>query len=195
MDHLVAIMIIVVTIVLVILNIYNAFDLGIFRWLKIRKKQIATTLGWSVAIALVIIKSYWIVYLRYPVLSEAKIIYTDVLDWTPRIDLWDLLIIFLFSLLAGAILLDIDKILYGFIASSFLSFAFAVTWSSFFIWFSIGVSEFLELFGFWTTLQFVLYGAVKNVFRMIFPTVQMLAFFGVFLGAFVRAYLQPSVES
>ena len=197
---LAAVIAITIVIILLVLNIHYARELGIFKWLKARRKKIAVLLLWSLCIAGISVKSYWYVYVTHPSLwptqySETGIAYREVPgDDTPNLNIWDFALIFALSSLAGAILFDIGTIVYGFILQSLLTFAFTVTWSSFFIWYSLGYGKVYALIDFWIGSQFVMYYAVKNVFRMMFPLAFLLCFLGVFIGAFVRSYVQPSAE-
>jgi len=166
-----------------------------FRWLKTRKREIAVTLTWSIAVALVIIKSYWLLYVTHPVLVEHGIAWTRVNEWVPRLGTLDYLLIFLMSVIAGAILVDLKNIIYSFIATVVFSFVFAVTYSSLFIWYILKWGETLSLLGGWLAwIGDVIYVAMLSIFRMVFPLVILLCILGVFLGAFGRGILQPSAQ-
>lgn len=197
---LAAVIAVTVVIILLVLNMHYARELGVFKWLKARRKKIAVLLLWSLCVAGISVKSYWYIYVTHPRLwptqySETGIVYKELAgDDTPYLNGWDFALIFASSLLVGAVLFDIGTIVYGYIMQSILSSAFTVTWSSFFIWHSLGYGKVYSLIDFGIGVQFIIYYAVKNVFRMMFPLAFLLCFLGVFLGAFIRAYVQPSAE-
>jgi len=186
-----------VTVVLIVINIYYARKLGFFRFfrlLKERKKEITTTLLWSGAVALVIIKSYWLAYATNPVLVEHSIAWTEIDQWIPRLDTIDLLLIFLFSTIAGVIILDLETVVYSFVATAVLSFAFAAAYSALFIWHILEWNRAFPILG-WRCVEYVITVAIRNIFRMTIPFVVVLCLLGVLLGAFGRGIIRPSAES
>jgi len=201
--------ILVVSIVAVLsgLNIYYARKYGFFgwlkaktlefaRWLRERKRTFAVVLGWSFFIAVLIIREYWLSYINQPILFEMPKYWFDYSDWVARLNIWDFLLIFASSIIAGALLMDIETILFSSVASALLSFLFSVVFVTYWIWVVLGWGETWGLIGgFMRGGQFVMWDAARIVFRMTFPIVQLIAFTGVFLGAFVRGYFQPSAES
>ncbi len=190
----VAVISVTISAIILVISLYYARKLGFFKWIKVRKKPIIIVLVWSVAVALVIIKSYWFIYLKYPVLVEQGIAWTGIEQWIPRLDIYDLLLIFLFSIIAGAMILDIETTIYGFIATTILSFVIAGTYSFLFIWFILEFNNILPYLG-WTTIERATTAAILNISRMTIPFVAILCLMGVMLGAFARGYFQPSSES
>ncbi len=194
---LAAVIVVTVVIILLILNIHYARELGVFKWLKVRRKKIAIMLSWSLGVALITIKSYWLVYINNwlyigPNSYRSGIVWVDIFStWAPALSTLDLALMLIISLIAGAILLDIEAVLYSFVAQSFLSFMFAVIWASFFIWYVLQFGQGQGAVDFWTAIQVMLYYAIKNVFRMAFPLTFLLCFLGAFLGAFARALFRP----
>lgn len=163
------------------------------RWIKTRKMAILVVLGWSVSVASVTIKSYLFVYIQEPRLFEEGMIYTTMLDWIPRLNGVDYLLIFAIGLISGALLADLERVFYGWIASAFLSFFIPVIFSSFFIWFSLGAGGiFSFVLGWALAIEVVSYLAFLIVFRMIFPIVPIFSLLAVFVGAFLRGMIQPS---
>jgi hypothetical protein len=183
-----------VTIILLILNVFAAHKLGFVKWLGARKKKIAVTLTWSVAIAGIVIKSYWLVYATNPVLVEHGIGWTQVDQWIPRLDTLDCLLIFLLGIIAGAILVDLETVLYSLIATTILSFLVPIAYSSLFIWYILRWGEAISVLGGLLLLQNVIYVAIISIFRMVFPIVVILSLLGVLLGAFGRGFIDPSAE-
>jgi hypothetical protein len=178
---------------LLFLNVYSAWKLGVFMWLREKRKAITITLMWSLAVAVVVIKSYWLAYVENPVLFENRIVWTSTINWMPRLTILDLILILIISLIAGALLIDLETIIYSLVANYALSFAFAVAYSTLFIWFTLGYGEtFADAGGFLEMGPVVIYVAVRNIFRLIFPLAQIFCLLGAIIGAFIRGYLQPS---
>ncbi len=197
---LIATVVVAVVAVLAVVNIYFAHKYGFFRWLGrglgTRKKTIAIVLGWSLFIAVVIIREYWLSYIRNPILFDVSFYWFEDPNWIAHLDFWDFFFIFLSSAIVGALLIDIETILFSTITSTILSFVFPVVYVTFFIWVILAWgNQFNLIGGFLRWGQYVVWDSIRIVFRMTFPLVQLAAFLGVFLGAFVRVYFQPSAES
>jgi len=163
-------------------------------WLKKRKVAIMTTFGWSVAIALVIIVHYMLVYMEHPEVSgETVVIYTAVEKWSPRILPLGYLIILGASLMAGALLVDFGNVLFGWITSFFLSSFIALVGAFIFVWFVLGVgqSPVLSAFG-GLAIEVVLQLVFMNVFRMVFPIIPIACLLTSFVGALIRAQIHPT---
>jgi hypothetical protein len=125
---------------------------------------------------------------------ETGIVYKEVPGAdTPYLNALDFALIFASSFLVGAVLLDIGTLVIAFLVQSFLTLTFTVTWASFFIWYSLSFGK-IYFIDIWIGSQYVVYYALKNVFRMVFPLAFLLCFLGIFIGAFVRSYVQPSAE-
>jgi hypothetical protein len=185
-----------VSIALLGINIYYWRKLGFFKWIKVKKKEIIITLIWSTVVALVMIKAHLLVYINNPILIEYGIAWTEVDQWCPRLDTLDFLFILFISIVVGAILMDFDTILYSYIATTILSFTFAIIYACVFIWYVLKWGEVLSLVGGWWSFgDFVIYAAMKPMFRMFFPLVVLMCLLGGFGGAFIRGILQPSAES
>ena len=164
-----------------------------FSWIKARKLPILVVIGWGLSVALLTIKSYLLVYIREPLMFETGMIYTTVSKWVPRLDEVDYLLIFIIALISGAILADFQKVLFGWIVSTSLSFIIPIIFSSFFIWFSLGTGEiFTAALGLPGAIEAVSVVAFRNIFRMMFPFVSIISLITVFVGAFLRGIIQPS---
>lgn len=152
--------------------------------------------SWSLCVALITIKSYLLPYMKEPVLLETRMIITIVSKWLPRLDAVDYLLIVTTSLLSGAILLDLDKILYGWIAMTFLSFLMPVIFSAFFIWFALGAGEiFSSALGWELAVEQVSTFAFIIIFKMMFPIVPIFSLPAALVGALFRGLIQPSAEA
>jgi hypothetical protein len=193
---LIAILVVAVIAVLAAVNIYYAHKYGFFRWLGGKKRVIAVVMCWSLVIAVILIREYWLSYIRNPILFNMPFYWFDDPSWVARLDVWDFIIILVTSATAGALILDIEAILFSAISNAVLSFLIPVIYVTFFIWVILGWGNQFDLvggFGRWG--QYVIWDSIRIIFRMTFPIVQLLAFFGAFIGAFVRGYFQPSAES
>lgn len=165
------------------------------RWVQMRKRWKIVAL-WSICVALIIIKSYLLPYLREPRLLETRMVTTIVSQWLPRLDAVDYLLIFAIGLLSGAILVDLQQVLYGWIAMTFLSLFIPVIFSAFFIWFALGAGEiFSSAFGWELAIENVSYIAFLIIFKMVFPVVPIFSLPAAFVGAFLRGFIQPSAET
>jgi hypothetical protein len=168
--------------------------------MKERKKAIAATIAWSAAVAFVMIRPYWLVYVNNPWLFDSRVLnLTQYSGGAPLLGVWDLALVFLFSTIAGAVILNLETIIYSVITSVVLSFIFAVTWASLFIWFNLGMGESLAIVtpgvSFLATVETTIEVAFMNVLRIATVIVPLICFIGVFVGAFVGSYFQPSAES
>lgn len=168
----------------------------IARWIKTRKLAILVVLVWSISVALITIKSYlFFYYIEEPGMFKKRLIYSTG-SWIPRLYEVDYLLIFAMSVISGVLLVDLERIFYGWIASTFLSFFIPVIFSSFFIWFSLGAGEMLSIMLGWAwAAEEVSYIAIRIVFRMTFPLAQLLSFVGSFVAAFLRSMIQPSATT
>jgi len=193
---LIAALVLAVVSVLAVINIYFAHKYGFFKWLGTKKRVVAVIMGWSLVVAVIIIAEYWLSFVRNPILFTLPYYWFESPGWVAHLNVWDFILIFLASAVAGALLLDIETILFSAISNAILSFLFPVIYVTYFIWVVLGWGRLWDVIGgFAWGGQFVMWDAIRIVFRMTFPIVQLLAFFGVFLGAFIRVYIQPSAES
>jgi hypothetical protein len=181
--------------ILLVFNIYSMHKLGLFAWLKHRKKTVLVTLVWSGIVALILIKSYWLVYAENFLLFKYSVAWTEISGWIPRLNFWDLMLIFALSIIAGAILLDVETDVYSLLANYTLSFSLAVIYVVAFIWFSLGYNEVFAAGGFFEWGSFITYIATRIIFRMTFPLVQIFCLFGALVGTYTRCFLQPSAET
>jgi len=170
-------------------------DLHILQRLKARKKEMIIVMLWSVAVALVVIKSYWLTYVDNPILFDNHTIWTDHEVWIPRLSVMDFLSILVISAIAGAILLDLNIVIYSVVITVVLSAVFAITYSSFFIWYTLGGADFFIPLAGWWSWSYAVHYALINIFRMIFPYAIATCSIGALFGAFSRGILQPSAET
>jgi len=171
-------------------------DIGrMVEWLKRRKVEILITFGWGVAVASVIIAYYWLLYIEHPEMTQggSVIVISGVPKWTPRILPLGYVIILITSLIVGALLVDLGKVLFSWIVSFFLSFLIAVFWGFVFVWFVLGVgqSDYVLALGS-NASGWIFQIVLLIVFKMIFPIVPVASLLTSFVGAIIRAVIQPS---
>lgn len=170
------------------LDIYSAYRLGFFDWVRARKKVVAATVAWGTGLAIIVSLSYWLFYIS-AVGSYQR----------PGLDIWDWVSIFFLSVVVGALIVNLEAIVYGFVASLVLSTILEVVYAILFTWFSQGVSQSFSMvipgltFGIY--LQSVIGGVFVTVVRMIFFVVPLFCLLGVFIGAFIRSIFDPTVDA
>lgn len=161
-----------------------------WQWLKDRKWKLLVVLGWGAAFAAITIKSYWLVYLQNPVLIKHQMVITRVRDWVPSLITMDYLVMIVVSTLAGALLIDLGDVLYGWLTSISLSFILSVTWAFLYVWYSLGVGMFFSNLGVADVmLPWVAEYVILNVFRMWFPFVPLMSLITGFCGAVLRSMI------
>jgi hypothetical protein len=150
--------------------------------LKRRRIDIAVIIGWSIAIALLIIRTYQIFYAESIRLSFYKVAYLSYEG--PTFTIPDQLLIAAVSFIAGIILTDIKSVIYGFFTTIFLSSALATAYVFNYIWFNLEYVRMLSHLAFgWEEAVFL---AMVNVFRFVFPYGVLFSFLGITIGIFIR---------
>jgi hypothetical protein len=176
------------------LDVYSAYKLGLFGWIRTRKKVVATTVAWAAVIALVVIIPYWLYYNARPGLPISNYI-----GEYPQLYFWDWILIFFVSVVVGAIIADLGTVVFSFLASLILSLIFEVLYGSFFVWFSLGYSRSFSMIfpglTFVNYLQSLLQEVLLTFLRMINVAVPCFCVLGVFVGAVARSYFDPSVDA
>ena len=127
--------------------------------------NILVTTGWAIALASLAVKAE-----------------RSISAWT-TFSTVDLLLALIISILAGIMIVDLKTILYGYFGSMISSFIMAVLFSFLLDWFVAGLQEVMFEIPFgW---EFVIYEAMRRIFRIFFPTALFFCFLGVFLGGFL----------
>lgn len=127
--------------------------------------NILVTIGWAIALA-----------------SLAVNAERSIGAWT-TFSTVDLLLALIMSILAGIMIVDLKVIFYGYFGSMISSFTLAVLFSFLLDWFVAGMQGVLSNVPFgW---EFVIYEAMRRMFRIFFPTALFFCFLGVFFGGYV----------
>jgi hypothetical protein len=179
-----------IAVLLPVLDLYCAYKLGLFGWIRARKKAVAATLVWSGAVALVAIVRFCLFY-SANVNAIGGYVY-------PQFSFWDWPLIFIVSFVAGAVIADLGTVVYSFFISLILSVIFDVLCGSLFIWYGLGYggsfTRIVPGLSFTTFLQGVVQEALLAFLRMINIAVPVICILAVFLGAFVRSYFEPTMD-
>ena len=162
-------------------------------WLKDKRHIVLIVCLWTTVFSSVIVWEYYSLYEKYPFLKSpgyAVAFAPTYSQYIPRLYSLDYIIVLAASVLAGFAIADIEETLYGFLASGILSTLISVAYSAFFIWYVLGFGTVLGS-SFITT---IMWAALLNVFRMIFPLALLVTFLGSIFGSFFRGLIQPSAQ-
>ena len=96
----------------------------------------------------------------------------------------DILIISIAGMISGAILCEVDKLVYGWLSTLVLSSAIASVYIANFIWSVLGWEYVLSLTD--AGWSWALYWGFLNTFRSVFPIAVFFSFIAVVAGAFLR---------
>jgi hypothetical protein len=174
-----------------VLDIYSAYRLGSFAWIRARKKESLLALGWTVAIVIVIMVEYISFY------SSLPGSFMSYFATYPTLQIWDWLLIFFISLVAGVFMADLEVAIYSFAVTLFLSLVFEGLIGSLFVWFGLGISNSFSTtspgLAFTTYLQTVLQQVFLGILSMVNIEIPCFLLLGVGIGAILRAFLDPTV--
>jgi hypothetical protein len=163
------------------------------RWLKDKRYVALIVCLWTAVLSSVIVWEYYSLYEKYPFLKGpgyAVAFAPTYSQYIPRLCTLDYIVVLAASVLAGFAIADIEDTLFGFLVSGILSTLISVAYSTFFIWYVLGFGSILGS-GFITTMM---WAALLNVFRMIFPLALLVTFLGSICGSFFRDLIQPSAQ-
>ncbi len=150
-----------------------------------KKKDILIVMGWTALMAFITIEVFWLKYQEVPRLTRYNIIFAQYEAPAPQ--LVDVLILLVASLVFPFFISTVKDLVYGFIASLFLSFSIGVAYVFLYIWY---IQEWGALFATgpfdW---EIPLFFAILNVFRIMFPTVLATCLIGAMIGFFVRGWV------
>jgi len=161
------------------------FEIGKFKRIGRRRKDVLVVVLWAAAISLIMIKAYMLFYLQHPLGEEFWCVYA-----TPRLEILDIVILTVLSIAGTMILSDVESIVYGITASLFLSFIIAVTYASVFIWYVIGAGQFFSQVTYgW---EYVLFAGFWKMFFVMVPWVIGTSVIGSVLGILIRTWTRTS---
>jgi hypothetical protein len=156
-------------------------------WLKESRIAILTVLVWTIALSMVIVREYNLVYTS-PIAMDPgyRVAFANSYSpLVPRLYGPDYLVFLAASLLAGFAIRDIETVVYGFLLSILLSFFVTVTYSSAFIWYVLDFGSILDI----SFLTSVVWAAILTIFRMVFPIAVIAAFIGSIVGSIIRDFV------
>jgi len=161
------------------------FEIGEFKRIGPRRKDMLVVILWTVAISLIMIKAYMSFYLHSPLGQEFWVVY----DW-PGLEWYDMVILTVLSIACTMILSDAESIVYGVAASLILSFIISVAYVSIFIWYVVGAGSFFSQVTYgW---EYVLYAGFWNVFFVMVPWAIGASAIGLVIGILIRAWTKTS---
>jgi hypothetical protein len=147
-----------------------------------RRRDIFLIALWTIAIAALIIKTHQQFYVDNPMMTYYQLGFSEYRSPAPS-EL-DLALILLISTVVSVFLISMRSVIFGYFASLFLSCSIVVVYMFLFNWFALGLTRtFSELpFG-W---EWVVFQAIINTFRYIFPLGVTFSLIGVCIGSIVR---------
>ena len=137
---------------------------------------------WTLAIAAVFIESHQQFYIDNPIMTYRQIGFSEVR--APTTSPLDCMLILFTSLVISVLLVSAKGLILGYAASLFLSSVIAVIYTFLFNWYVLNLGwAFSQLpFG-W---EWVIFQAIINTFRFIFPLAVTFSLIGVCIGSIVR---------
>ncbi|HXX87961.1 MAG TPA: hypothetical protein VEH86_05900 [Candidatus Acidoferrum sp.] len=187
------IIVIPMVVLLPILDLYSGYKLGLFGWIKARKKLVVTTVVWAGVIALLVSLRFWLFYAGNPAISLS-----NSLDVYPQVYFWDWILVFILSIVAGAFVADLAIAVYSFVTTLILSSIFEFLFGSFYAWFDMGYGKSFSIIipglSFNSYLQSVLQDVLLVILHMINLAIPCFCALGVFIGVFLRSYFDPSID-
>jgi len=155
--------------------------------IKKRKKDIALIIAWSVVIALILIKTHQFFYWENEQFSIYKVPYLHYKG--PVFSDLDRLLLLAASFLVTLFLSDAKSVIYGYFVSIVLSSLITVIYLFLYIWFVLELGVLLSTIPFgW---EWVLFLAIINVFRFMFPIGIVFCLIGVTVGSLTKTWLKP----
>jgi hypothetical protein len=150
--------------------------------IKKNRRDLLLIALWTIAIAVIFIRTHQQYYLDTPMVTYYQIGYSGYA--APKPLEIDLMLILLISSAVTVFLISIKSVIFGYFASLFLSSIMTVIYVFLFNWYSLGLGgTFVELpFG-W---EWVLFQAILNTFRYMFPLGITFSLIGVCVGSVLR---------
>lgn len=152
-----------------------------------RRKDFLLVILWTAAISLIMIKAHILLYQTemFRAYKPAFLQYRP-----PSLEVLDMLILTMISMVVTFLLSDVKPIVYGFAASLCLSFIIAVAYTSLFIWYVLDwrVPLSQDPFG-W---ELAIYVGFRNMIFVMVPWVIGTSVMGLVVGVLVRGWIKIS---
>jgi hypothetical protein len=149
------------------------------------KKEITTVLLWVLLVSLIVIISYYSIYLTSEKWKTYKIAWHPTEG--PRLNIFGIIIIFISSMSAGLFLKDAKKLVYGLLLTLVSSFFISICFGFLYIWFCLGYSETIGRISYGWEWVFLM--SFLNCFKMYFPYIIAVLIFGAGIGCLTSAYM------
>lgn len=150
--------------------------------IKKNRRDLLLIALWTIAIAAIVIRTHQQYYLDTPMVTYYQIGFSGYA--TPKPSGIDLMLMLLISSAVTVFLISIRSVIFGYFASLFLSSVITVVYVFLFNWYSLELGEtFVELAFGW---EWVLFQAILNIFRYIFPLGITFSLIGVCVGSLLR---------
>jgi hypothetical protein len=147
-----------------------------------RRRDILLIFGWTIAIALIIIVDHQQFYRTNPILEPKGIGFSNYLAPVPN-EL-ELLLVLLIGAAVSIVLVSVGSIVFGYFASMLLSSLITVVYMFLYNWYTLGLGNLFSGIAFgW---EWVMFMAILNVFRYVFPLVVTFSLVGVGIGGVIR---------
>lgn len=162
-------------------------------WVRTKRYVILIVCLWTAVLSFLTIWEYYALYENNPNLwySGYKVAFEPTeSQWIPRLYTLDYFVILVTSVLAGFAIASVEDTLFGFFASGILSTLIGVAYSTYFIWYVLDFGSMLDV----SVLTTIVWAAVLNIFRMVFPLALLIVFLGSLFGSFFRGFVQPSAQ-
>jgi hypothetical protein len=154
--------------------------------LKRRKRDILLLSLWTVLIALIVIKSYWISYNTANRLIYEKPAYPGY-DLS-RAEPLDLLVLAMAGAIVVIFLSDFSGVIWGFFASVISAFIIGVIYVVVYMWFFLDLGSLFSALAYgWEWAVFI---STSIVFALMFPWIFCVCLLSFVIGSFLRALVE-----
>jgi hypothetical protein len=152
--------------------------------IKKNRRDILLVAVWTVVVALIFIRTHQQYYIDTPMVSYYSIGFSQYMAPSPsEVDLALMLVV---GVVVTVFLTSLESVVFGYFAAMILSSVLTVAYGFLFNWFSLGLGQTFSGLSFgW---EWVVFQAVLNTFRYIFPLGLTFSLIGVCLGSVLRMF-------
>jgi len=153
--------------------------------LSIKGKGFIVILLWTIFVALIVIKAYWIAYNTRARLYQFKVAYPsyDLSGCEPL----DLVLVGLTGLLVGVFLSEAKEVLYGYVFTMLSSYVISVTYILLYEWFVLDLGSMFSAVAYgWEWAVFI---AASIAFALMFPWIICVCLAGLAFGALLKTWI------